>query len=601
METPLRIITPIGMLGYGYNSARLFQGIEMGASAIICDAGSTDSGPQKLALGTTTVPRATYKRDFRSILDACYHRKVKVLVSSAGGDGSNDHVDMFEEVINELCMESGYSLKLVKIYAEIDKKVVHEAMAAGKISSCGAVPELKAEDVDEVPRIVAQMGMEPFVDVMQEHPDYDIIIAGRAYDPSPYAAFAQVNGIKNLGTAYHMGKIMECGAECAAPKAREAVATIWQDKFEIVPLQPTSVCTPQSLASHSLYEESHAALHPGPGGSLDLSESKYWSTEDRACAASNAKFIPSHQYTIKLEGAKKTGFQTMVMGSIRDPILVSQVDEFLDDVRRRVAYVCQAQQYDLTFHVYGKNGTMGQYEPDPTLSKELFLIVLVQAETQDIANSVASMARVQCIHNDYPGQKATAGNFAMPVAPTGMPMGPACTFCVYHLMQIDDPCALFPRIVKTVGPEKATQERDPNFGHQLVVDILRDGPSAASIPRQAKEGADYNKPPIEGDTRLKDLAKIVRSKNAGPYEITFDIIFQDQVDLERVRASGMLTKEKLAPLYGVDVKDVVTCAFFPQAIAFKFTIPRLAPSGGFGERDVHGSQQHVPLLDLKIA
>src|SRR5271170_4045105 len=105
---PIKIVTPIGCVGYGFNIKKLYQAIEMGASAIICDAGSTDSGPQKLALGVSTVPRQSYVRDIQPMVDACYHHKVKVLISSVGGDGSDEHVDDFVKIIQDYSLEKGY-------------------------------------------------------------------------------------------------------------------------------------------------------------------------------------------------------------------------------------------------------------------------------------------------------------------------------------------------------------------------------------------------------------------------------------------------------------------------------------------------------------
>ena len=198
---PVKILTPVGMMGYGYETGRLYQGLNMGADAIILDAGSTDSGPQKLALGEGTCPREAHVRDFGPILDACFHHKKKVIISSAGGDGSNSHVDMFVDIIDTYCKEKGYSLKLARIYASIDKATVHKALKAGVITPCGAVPELTADEVDSAVEIVAQMGMEPFLKVFKEIPDYDILIAGRTYDPAPYAAFSVANGVSDLGLA----------------------------------------------------------------------------------------------------------------------------------------------------------------------------------------------------------------------------------------------------------------------------------------------------------------------------------------------------------------------------------------------------------------
>jgi hypothetical protein len=177
-DKTVRICTPIGSVGYGYDAKRIYQAIEMGAEALIADAGSTDSGPQKLGLGVSTVPRASYARDIHPMIDACYHHKVKVLISSAAGDGADHHVDEFVEIIQDYCLEKGYKLKLIKIYGSVDKAEVRKALDDGKISPCGAVPALTHEDIDDCSRIVAQMGVEPFLDAMNAHPDFDVIIAG---------------------------------------------------------------------------------------------------------------------------------------------------------------------------------------------------------------------------------------------------------------------------------------------------------------------------------------------------------------------------------------------------------------------------------------
>ena len=87
------------------------------------------------------------------------------------------------------------------------------------------------------------------------------------------------------------------------------------------------------MAAHSLYENARADLRPGPGGVLDISETVYVGNEDGSCTASNARFHVSDPYTIKLEGAKITGFRSIWMGSFRDPILISQIDGFLGGTR----------------------------------------------------------------------------------------------------------------------------------------------------------------------------------------------------------------------------------------------------------------------------
>lgn len=99
---------------------------------------------------------------------------------------------------------------------------------------------------------------------------------------------------------------------------------------------------------------------------------------------------------------------------------------------------------------------------------------------------------------------------------------------------------------------------------------------------------------------LRDLAKVIRSKNTGPFEITFDAIFSDLAVYERVKASGVLTPELICKLYGVQAADIVAFMFFDPALAFKFTMRRSWPQGSIGERDTFGAQQHAPLMTVEF-
>ena len=101
-------------------------------------------------------------------------------------------------------------------------------------------------------------------------------------------------------------------------------------------------------------------------------------------------------------------------------------------------------------------------------------------------------------------------------------------------------------------------------------------------------------------TPLKDLAKVIRSKNSGPFEITLDVIFDDETIYRRVQQSGALNEATLAALYGVQASDVIVCMFFDPARAFKMTLRRNWSQGSIGERDIFGAQQYAPLLDILV-
>lgn len=101
-------------------------------------------------------------------------------------------------------------------------------------------------------------------------------------------------------------------------------------------------------------------------------------------------------------------------------------------------------------------------------------------------------------------------------------------------------------------------------------------------------------------TPLKDLAKTIRSKNAGVNKITFDIIFRDAANYQRVKRSRVLTRERMAALYGIPVERISDFVEYDPAYAIKFTIYRLRPSGSAGDGDIFGAQQYAPLLDLQV-
>lgn len=101
-------------------------------------------------------------------------------------------------------------------------------------------------------------------------------------------------------------------------------------------------------------------------------------------------------------------------------------------------------------------------------------------------------------------------------------------------------------------------------------------------------------------TRLVDVASVIRSKNAGPYELTLDIIFKDRHWYERALAEDLINRSLVAGLYNVPVTDVLGIVAFEPANAIKATIRRPMVSGAIGETDVYGAQQHAPLLSLTL-
>jgi hypothetical protein len=100
--------------------------------------------------------------------------------------------------------------------------------------------------------------------------------------------------------------------------------------------------------------------------------------------------------------------------------------------------------------------------------------------------------------------------------------------------------------------------------------------------------------------KLWEMAKEISSKNAGNHFLTFDIVFDDIATYERVKRAGVITRDRIAELYSMEIDDVLHVIEFDQGRAFKVAVRRAVPSGGIGDADVFGAQQYAPLLDIEV-
>jgi hypothetical protein len=99
--------------------------------------------------------------------------------------------------------------------------------------------------------------------------------------------------------------------------------------------------------------------------------------------------------------------------------------------------------------------------------------------------------------------------------------------------------------------------------------------------------------------KLWQLTKLIRSKNAGPFELTFDVIFKDRAGYERVRDADLINVEWFARTYRI-APERISVIHYDAANAIKVTIPRPAISGDVDDTDVFGGQQYGPLVDLEV-
>jgi len=440
------------MLGYGFPESSFLKGVDRRPHVIAVDAGSTDSGPHKLGAGTGIAGREAERRDLGLILAAGRRLDIPVIIGSAGGAGARVHVERTVGLIEEIAREHRLAFETAVIHADVGKAYVRDRMARGAVRPLGPAPELTESSLESTERIVGQMGAEPILAAL-EH-GAQLIVAGRAFDPAPFAALPIREGF-DPALAFHLGKILECGALCAEPgTAKDAIlGTLRRDHFIVEPLGEERRCRPTSVAAHTLYEKDHPYHLHGPGLELHLEDCRFTPVSDRAVRVSGSRLTVPAEYTIKLEGAARAAFRTIIVAGVRDPILVERIDEItrgtVDSVRRQFPGVPRSA-YRILFHVYGRDGVMGEREPHPTTAHELGIVVDVTADTQELASTIAASTRSTMLHYPCPGRKSTAGNLAFPFSPADIETGPVYRFTVYHLVTVEDPLELFPIEYRTL-------------------------------------------------------------------------------------------------------------------------------------------------------
>lgn len=443
----VRILSPTAILGYGFPRESFERGLDKDPDLIAVDAGSTDPGPYYLGAGTSFTDKTAVKRDLKLMIKAGQKREIPVILGTAGGAGGAPHLEWCTEIVKEIAKEEDLSFKLATIQSEQDADYILNKFETGGVSALPPAEETTREELEASTRIVGQMGVEPIIKALNK--EAEVIVAGRAYDPTVFASFCIKEGFP-AGLALHMGKIMECASIAANPGSGSdsMFGILRDDHFILEPLNPERRCTTTSVAAHTLYEKANPLKLHGPGGVIDLSQTEFEQLDERKVKVIGSKFIEDEEYTVKLEGAKKIGYRTLSIAGTRDPTMINELDHIKEVVRETVRDNfddLSEDDYQLLFRVYGQDGVMGDLEPKKEItSHEVGIIIEVVAKTQELANTICSFARSTMLHYGYPGRVATAGNLAFPYSPSDLKAGEVYEFNLHHLITVDDPCAPFP-------------------------------------------------------------------------------------------------------------------------------------------------------------
>ncbi|KES23017.1 acyclic terpene utilization AtuA family protein [Pseudomonas sp. AAC] len=447
----IRVLAPNGAVGTGFKESSLERGVSLSPHVIACDAGSTDSGPAYLGSGKARLSREACKRDLRLLLLARDKLDVPLIVGSCGTSGRDAGVNWMAEIALEIADEEGLNFRLALIYSDQDSEYLKQRLADGRIQALQPAPPID-EHVIERSHVVGMMGTEALSEALDDNAQ--VILAGRASDSALFAVVPERLGA-DRGLIWHAAKTIECGAACCVtPAADGLIAYIREDHFEIEPLDLQARVTPLSIAAHTLYENANPFLLTEPAGTVDTEHAVYTAASERSVRVSGSRFHPAQRYSIKLEGSEPVGFQSVIIGGIRDPKIFLGLDRLIPMAKQyfhqRITQLFEGRlgpaDYDISFRSYGRGAVMGELEVErDSVPIEVGVLITVTAPTQELASKIATFVSHVSAHLPVPGYEGIISTIAYPFSPPYLERGAIYRFSLNHVLFPDTPSEMFRR------------------------------------------------------------------------------------------------------------------------------------------------------------
>lgn len=444
MDT-VRVMTPSGMLGSGWPESTIERGLELGVDVITVDGGSTDSGPYYLGSGTAKTTAEAVARDLRSLLRAAARADVPLVIGSCGTSGTDAGVDWVAGMVDEILADEGIGMKVARIYSEQSAVDLKDALNAGRIHALPPLGELRSETLESCTHIVGMMGAEPIIEALKA--GAQVVLAGRATDAGVAAAYPLLKGMP-AGPSWHAGKIAECGGQATAnPRTGGVHITIDAAGFTIEALDADTACTVQTVAAHMLYETVNPFEMREPAGTLDVRDATYVAIDERRVRVEGSRFHEADQHTIKLEGARITGYETMLFAGVRDPLILADIEGWADALTSYIRGSVEStlgltdDDYAIDVRLYGHNAVLDDLEVDRTPPREVGVMLLVNAVDQATATAVAKIANPPLLHFPAEGMDYFPST-AFATSPAHVERGAAYEFVLNHVVDAA-PTAMF--------------------------------------------------------------------------------------------------------------------------------------------------------------
>ncbi|MFD0319058.1 acyclic terpene utilization AtuA family protein [Streptomyces flavalbus] len=443
-----RILAPTGALGAGFDAEAFRRGVEARPHVIACDAGSTDSGPAALGSGQPKLSDQAVARDLRLLLTARAELGVPLIIGSCGTSGRDVGVDRVAALVRGIAAAENLHFRLALIYADQPAERLRALHDADRIRPLPHAPALDPE-VFARGHTVAMMGVEPLQEALRS--GCDVVLAGRASDTALFAALPHMRGA-DPGLTWHMAKTIECGAACAVPpSANGLLVHLRDDHFDVTTLAADSRLTPRSVAAHTLYENADPFHIEEPAGTLDTTDATYESVDARTVRVRGARFVPADGYTNKLEGAELVGHQTVIVGGVRDQVVIRHLPDlvpfakkyFADKILDVFGGDVDPADVDIDYRFYGDGAVLAAAEPEPLRPRELGVLITVTAPDQATAHAVATFVAHASSHLPIPEYDGLVSTLAYPYSPPEIDRGPLYRFTLNHVVTGVTPTELF--------------------------------------------------------------------------------------------------------------------------------------------------------------
>ncbi|WP_405798208.1 acyclic terpene utilization AtuA family protein [Streptomyces sp. NBC_01506] len=443
-----RILAPTGALGAGFDAEAFWRGVAARPDVIACDAGSTDSGPAALGSGIPKLSAQAVTRDLRLMLRARDELGVPLIIGSCGTSGRDVGVDRVAGLVRAVAAEENLRLTLGLIYADQPADRLRALYDEGRVRALPNAPAID-RDLFAAGHTVAMMGVEPIQEALSA--GCQVILAGRASDTALFAALPHLRGA-DPGLTWHMAKTVECGAACAIPpSANGLLVHLREDHFDVTTLATGSRLTPRSVAAHTLYENADPFHILEPSGTLDTTDATYTAVDERTVRVAGARYLPAEGYTNKLEGAQLVGYQTVIIGGVRDKVVIERLPDLLPLAKKyfeaKILDVFDGTvdpaAVDIDYRLYGAGAVLAGGEPAPLHPQEVGVLITVTAPDQSTAHAVATFVAHASSHLPIPEYDGLVSTLAYPYSPPELDRGPLYRFTLNHVVTGVSPTELF--------------------------------------------------------------------------------------------------------------------------------------------------------------